>query len=212
MRAAVAVLACLAVLAPPALAQAPQPPKPTKSTDAEHCRWRWWSGALPMGGSIGAWTEYCEFATGVWELDYTADLPGFWLTIDGEEQVPVIQVFAKPADADIAAILPELRERGYIPDDDECGFAPAMDSTLMTAGPAPRTRALFEIMPTGSRLAALEATPDDEIPEPPCGEYGWSTQGTRYFVTDVAHPDKVIYIDIGQDGMMFDQTSVSLVE
>jgi hypothetical protein len=82
----------------------------------------------------------------------------------------------------------------------------------MTAGPAPRTRALFEIMPTGSRLAALEATPDDEIPEPPCGEYGWSTHGTRYFVTDVAHPDKVIYIDIGQDGMMFDQTSVSLVE
>jgi hypothetical protein len=182
----------LFVLALPALAQVPQPPQPTHSTDSEQCRWQWWSGALPMGGSIGAWTERCEFATGLWELDYTANLPGFWLTIDGEEEVPVIQVFAKPADADIAAILPELRQRGYIPDDDECVFRPAMDSTLMIAGPTPRTQALFEIMPVGSRLAALEATPDDEVPEPPCGEYGWSTHGTRYFVTDTRHPDKVI--------------------
>ena len=212
MRKAVVLLAFLALPGPPAFAEVPQPPKPAHSTDPDKCRWQWWSGALPMGGSIGAWTEHCDLATGVWELDYTANLPGFWLTIDGEEQVAVIQVFAKPTDADIAAILPELRERGYIPDDDECGFAPAMDSTLTTAGPTPRSQALFEIMPTGARLAAFQATPDDEVPEPPCGEYGWSTHGTRYFVTDTRHPDKVVYIDIGQDGMMFDQTSVTIVE
>jgi hypothetical protein len=210
---AVAILAiCFAGLSLPALAQVPQPPKPTYSTDAEHCRWIWWSGALPMGGSIGAWTERCDLATGLWELDYTATLPGFWLTIGGEEQAPVIQVFSKPADADVSAILSELRERGYIPDDDECIFVPASETTLRTVGPVPRTQTLYEIMPTGARLAQFEATPDDDVPEPPCGEYGWSTHGTRYFVTDTRHPDKVVYIDIGQDGMMFDQTSVTLIE
>jgi hypothetical protein len=190
----------------------PQPPRPTTSTDPDHCRWIWWSGVLPMGGSIGVWTERCDLVTGRWELDYTATLPGFRLTIDDEEQAAVIQVFAKPAEADISTILPELRRRGYIPDDDECVFRAALDETMMSVGPTPRTRAVFEIVPTGSRLAAHEATPDDEVPEPQCGEYGWSAEGVRYFLTDVAHSDRVIYVNIGQDGMMFDQSTIALAD
>lgn len=202
--------AVIAAIASPALAQ--QPPRPTESIDPDHCRWIWWSGALPAGGSLGAWTERCELATGLWELDYTATLPGFRLTIDGEEQATAIQAFIKPAEADISVILPELRSRGYIPDDDECIFEPASEATLQTIGPAPRTQAFFEIMPTGARLAAFEATPDDEVPEPPCGDYGWSTHGIRYFVSDIRHPDTVLYINIGQDGMMFDPRTVTLSE
>jgi hypothetical protein len=210
MKIAVLAAACLAALALPASAQ--QPPKPTHSSDAELCRWIWWSGALPTGGSIGAWTERCDLPTGLWELDYTATLPGFWLTIDGEARIPVIHVFAKPADAGIDAILPALRGGGHIPDDDECVFAPPSEWTLMTVGPTQKTQALFEIVPVGPRLAAIEATPDDEIPEPQCGDYGSSTHGTRYFVTDTRHPDKAVYLDLGQDGTMFDHTSVTIVE
>jgi hypothetical protein len=204
------IAAAVVAFSTPAAAQ--QPPRPSESTDPDHCLWRWWSGALPMGGSVGAWTEACEFATGLWELDFDGALPGFWLTVDGHEQMPVIQVFAKAADADIAAILPELRRRGYIPDDEECVFKPASEETLKTIGSAPRTLAYFEIMPTGARFAALEATPADEVPEPPCGAYGWSTHGVRAFMSDVSHPDRIVYIDLGQDGTFFDPKTVTLVD
>lgn len=187
-----------------------QPAQPTQSTDPDHCRWSWSSGALPAGGSIGAWTERCTFATGVWELAYDDALPGFWLTVDGDKQEAVLQVFTKPADADVSAILPELRERGYIPDDDECTFAAPSQATLEMIGPTITTRAFYEIMPSGARLAAFEATPDDEVPEPPCGEYGWSTHGVRYFMTDLIHPGTVIYFNLGQDGTMFDPRTVTL--
>lgn len=202
--------ACLLAATLPASAQ--QPPEPTHSTSEDHCGWRWLTGELPAGGSIGVWTERCALPTGLWEVEYTATLPGFWLTIAGEERIPVIHVFAKPAGAGIDAILPALRAGGLVPDDDECVFAPPSEGALMTIGPMPRTQAAFEIVPVGSRLAAIEATPDDEVPEPQCGDYGSSTHGTRYFVTDTRHPDKVVYLDLGQDGMMFDQSSVTIVE
>ena len=106
--------------------------------------------------------------------------------------------------ATIASILPELRRRGYIPDDDECVLEPA------AIRPAVRTIAFYEVKPTGKRKADFEATPEDEVPEPPCGEYGWSTHGARYFMTDLRHPDVAVYINIGQDGLMFDDATVTL--
>ena len=60
------------------------------------------------------------------------------------------------------------------------------------------------------RLVDNQQTPEDEIPDPPCGDYGWSTHGVRYFITDVAHPDRVIYVDTGEDGLMFDDATVTL--
>ncbi len=178
---------------------AERPPQPTHSTDPDECKWEW-----KEGGGIGVWTERCQFDTGVWEPKFNSGLPGFILTVDGESQGTILQVFAKPADRDIPAILPELRKRGYIPDDDECVFA--TDPDHPAAGPL----AFFTIMPTGSRKEAYEATPEDEVPDNPCGEYGWGPEGIRYFMTDTRHPDRAVYLNIGQDGTMFDPATVTL--
>jgi hypothetical protein len=181
----------------PALAQ---PAQPTESmVDAAKCQWEW-----KEGGGIGVWAERCALDTGLRELKFDESLPGFVLTVDGKDGETVLQLFKKPADADIAAILPELRQRGHIPDDDLCVFQPA------AIRPAPRTLAFFDIQPTGARKEAFEATPPDEIPEPPCGDYGWSTHGGRYFMTDIRHPGSVVYLNEGQDGMMFDPKTVTI--
>ena len=126
------------------------------------------------------------------------------LTVDGEAEGTILQVFDKPADADVSAILPALRAKGYIPDDDDCVFEPA------AIRPAPRTIAFYEIKPIGARKEAFDATPEDEVPEPPCGEYGWGTHGVRYFFTDTRFPERVIYVNTGQDGTMFDDTTITL--
>ena len=189
-------VAGLFALAPPALAE---PPMPTHSTDAGKCTWEW-----KVAGDLGVWAERCALDTGLWEIRERGDLPGFVLTIDGEEEATVLQVFEKGADADVAAILPVLRQKGYIPDDDDCLFEPAAIRA------APRTIAFLQVMPTGARKAAFEATPEDEVPTPPCGDYGWSTHGIRYFMTDIRRPNRVVYVNTGEDGLMFDETTVTL--
>jgi hypothetical protein len=194
---AVIAACCLPTSGPSALAQPPQPSE--SAVDATKCRWEW-----RQGGGIGVWAERCTLDTGLWELKFQEDLPGFVLTVDGAAGETVLQLFKKPLDADISAILPALRERGSIPDDDLCLFQPA------AIRPAPRTIAFFDIRPTGARKAALDATPQDEVPEPPCGDFGWSTHGLRYFMTDIRHPESVLYLNEGQDGMMFDPTTVTI--
>jgi hypothetical protein len=192
------VLALCAVVLPLAAAHA-QPPMPTGSSVPGQCEWHWKSG-----GGVGIWAERCDLATGVWEPRFEPSLPGFVLTVDGEDQGTILQLFDKPEDAEISAVLPTLREKGYIPNDDECVFEPAAIRA------APRTIAFFEIRPTGSRLQAFEATPEDEVPEPPCGDYGWSTHGVRYFLTDTRFPGRVVFVDTGQDGTMFDPATITL--
>ena len=194
----IVALAALSALALPAGAYA-QPPMPTGSSVPGSCQWDW-----KTGGGLGIWAERCDLQTGVWEPRFEASLPGFVLTIDGKDEGTILQVFDKPAEADVSAILPALRAKGYIPDDDECVFEPA------AIRPAPRTIAFYEIKPVGSRKAAFDATPEDEVPEPPCGEYGWSTHGVRYFLTDTRFPERVVYVNIGQDGTMFDDTTITL--
>jgi hypothetical protein len=199
VRLLIVVVWAVSTLAVPAYSQPTQPEQ--SLVDPAKCRWEW-----KKGGGIGVWAERCALDTGVWELQFQSDLPGFVLTVDGKTDQTVLQVFKKPADADISAILPILRERGYIPDDEFCVFKPA------SIRPVPRTVALFDIRPIGARKAALDATPSDEVPEPPCGDYGWSTHGERYFMTDIGHPEIVVYINTGQDGMMFDPTTVTIQE
>ena len=197
MRALIIAACCLPALGLPALSQPSQPVE--SAVDATRCQWQW-----KEGGGIGVWAERCALESGVWELKFREDLPGFVLTVDGEAGETVLQLFTKPAEADTSAILPELRQRGHIPDDDLCVFEPA------AVRAAPRTIAFFDIRPTGARKAAFEATPQDEVPEPPCGDYGWSTHGVRYFMTDIGHPESVVYINTGQDGMMFDARTVTI--
>jgi hypothetical protein len=202
MKPVLILAACLATAALPALAAPVQPPKPAASAvDPKHCTWEWKTGA-----GIGVWTERCALDTGLWQLKFRDDLPGFALTIDGEDAGAVIHVFTKPADKDISAILPELRKRGFIPDDNECVFQTAGDY----AGKPRGTQSFLEIVPTGKRKAAYDATPNDEIPDPPCGDYGTDPDGIRFFLADSAHPDRIVYLNLGQDGTMFDATTVTL--
>lgn len=194
------VLGALAAFGAPALAQEPPPaPAAERLVDPARCAWEWRSA-----GGVGVWAERCALATGLWALRDDPALPGFALTVDNADPVAALQVFAIPPGAGVDGLLPELRRRGYVPDDGECVFRPAEDR------PAEGPLAYYEIRPTGARLAAFEATPPDLIPDPPCGAYGWSTHGVRYFMTDARRPGRALYVNIGQDGMMFDESTARL--
>lgn len=139
----------------------------------------------------------CRLSTGHWRVLAEPALPGLALWRDGDRQATVLQVFTKPADAPVSTILPALRAGGHIPDDEDCQPVPASPAR---AAPATQTR--YEIRPVGARLRALQATPADQVPDPPCGAYGWSTHGVRYLLLDQRRPDRVLYLDEGQDGTL----------
>lgn len=190
---------------PPAHA-ADRPPMPSETIDPG-CTWQWLEGRGEGGPKLSTWAQDCKLVTGHWQLRFETEMPGFSLWVDDKRQGMVLQSFTLPKDAastDIAALLPELRRRALIADTDDCIFQPA------AIGKQPRTIAQFEIRPIGEALKAFEATPADEVPEPPCGDYAWSTHGVRYFQTDLSNPGTVLYLDLGQDGSLFDPATVRI--
>lgn len=209
-----AAFSMAASLAAPAALAGEIPPMPSQTIDPA-CTWRWMEGKGADGPKISMWAQDCKLSTGHWHLRFEHEYPGFSLWVDDQRQGMVLQAFRLPAPAvgeavgngggaGIAALLPELRKRSLIADKDDCVFQPA------AIGRQPRTVAQFEIRPTGETLKAFEATPNDEVPEPPCGDYAWSTHGVRYFQTDLRVPGAVLYLDLGQDGTLFAPETVRM--
>ncbi len=149
-------------------------------------------------------TQACRYSTGLWRVEVDPALPGLALWRDAERVTTVLQVFRKPADAPIDVILPQLVAQGRVPDVEDCRFV----AVSMRA--AARSIAFHQVRPVGKRLAAIEARIRDEVPEPACGDYGWSTHGVRYFMTDTLRPDRVLYIDEGQDGTLIDAAGITV--
>lgn len=146
----------------------------------------------------------CRYGTGRWRVRADDALPGFALWRDEERVATVIHALRKPAAAPLSSVLPALAARGLIPPD-ECVFVSA-DLRI----PAAAGRQHYEIRPQGRRLAQLRATPADQVPDPPCGDYGASTHGVRYFITDDRHPTWVLYVNLGQDGTQIDPSTLAI--
>jgi hypothetical protein len=52
---------------------------------------------------------------------------------------------------------------------------------------------------------AMKETPDGDIPEPPCGEWGDAPDGIQYFEV---HPTKIFFVRAGQDIPLFDEQTL----
>jgi hypothetical protein len=137
-------------------------------------------------------------------VSYDAAGDSFVISASGTDPIPVLRQFHKKPEEGPDALLPQLRAAKLIPDDDECKFTPGEPSQNFG------TWTTFDIVPLGKRKAAYEASPTDEIPEPPCGEVGLAVDFIGYFMIDSTHPDRVIYVNLGQDGSFFDPYSISL--
>ncbi len=175
------------------------PPSPFYATDKLACAWHW-----ILGKGIGVWAESCKFETGSWEVQYDPQNDYFTLSVDGSSAYPVLRQFRKKPEEGPEVLLPELRKAGLIPDDDLCQFAPAESQA------GPKGWSLWEIVPVGSRKEEFEQLPDDEVPEPPCGEIGYAVDYVGFFMVSESRKDRVLFVNLGQDGTMFDAFSIAL--
>jgi len=169
------------------------PPAPFFATDTRTCTWVWRAGR-----DIGLWTEDCSFATGHWAVAYDEANDQFALSVDGGEPYPVVRQFHLAPGEELAGLLTALKSKGLIRDTADCQFAPAADQQV------PAGWSAFEVVPTGKLKEMFEAQPSDEVPEPPCGEIGLMPDGAGFFLVHKDHPDRVVHVDLGQDGTMIE--------
>jgi len=180
-------LACAPALA----ATAAAPPDPSCERQA--------LSAGPL--RIDAWS--CALPTGRWHVRAEPALPGFALWIDEARRETVVHAVPRAPGAPLSSVVAALARAGHVPPD-ECVF-------VRTRLPGvQRSARVYELRPTGTRLAAMRATPRDQIPDPPCGKYGWSTHGVRAFVVDPRRPGWVVYVNLGQDGTLIDPATLAI--
>ena len=198
MRARLPALAATALAVACAHAVNDQPP-PVDRLVAEGCRWE-----RVEGGGLSLWAQACDLATGRWRLAWNTQRRGFEVTVNGQAHALVVQpwqVEADGAQAGHAAVVAALKAAGHLPPDSSCRLAPA------AVRPLPRTAATFVLAPP---VPVPPVTASGEVPEPPCGAYGASTHGVRYFLTDLRWPGLAVFIDEGQEQPMFDPRSISV--
>lgn len=175
------------------------PPSPFYGTDLKACRWAWVTGK-----DVGLWTEDCSFDTGRWQVSYDAAKDLFALSVNGEDPATVLQGFVTAGGPQ--ALLPELKARGLVLNDKECVFEASAEPL------APKGWTAWQVVPAGQKKAAFEALPDDEIPEPPCGDYGMAVDGITFFMVKDGAPDRVFYVNLGQDGTLIEPASVTVLK
>jgi hypothetical protein len=173
------------------------PVAPFYSTDAKSCSWMW-----KQGRGISLWTEQCKFDTGLWDVIYDEPKDLFALRVDAGEPYPVLRQFRQAGGA--AALLPALRTSRLVLDDAECVMAQVADQ------PAPPGWTAYQVVPTGKRKEAFDSVVQIEVPEPPCGELGYRVDMIGFFMVHESRPDRVLYVNLGQDGTMIDIASITL--
>ena len=175
------------------------PPVPFYSTDTAKCNWTW-----KTGKDIGVWAEDCSFDTGHWFVAYDAAVDAFTSGADQQEPYPVLRQFRVAAGAAPDALLPELKAKALVLDSADCQFAPA------TQQPAPKGWTAWEVVPKGKLKQDFDALPQDEVPEPPCGELGVTVDSIGFFMIHKDHPGRILYVSLGQDGTLIAPETITL--
>lgn len=174
------------------------PAVPIYNTEKNSCVWSWKTGA-----GIGLWTEDCKFDTGRWDVTYDAASDFFALRVDAGDPFPVVRQFRKDGGLSPEQLLPELKAKGLVLDDAECVF----EISAEQAAPAGWTQ--WHVKPIGKRKEAQRA---DEVPEPACGELGYAVDFIGFFMVHKDFADRVVYVNLGQDGTMIDLPSITLTK
>lgn len=173
---------------------APEAPAPRESIAEMYAATCTWGEVISAGISI--WSYTCP------DRRLVADeaLPGFQLeetAADGAVSTrPVIQFFAKAADAPIGSVIDAVRLAS--PGSESCEIEPGSHGDHV-------------LMPTGDAAIAYSKFLAGEAEEPslPCGPLGPSEGGSRTFRMLPDAPDKVIMIDWGTEPPVFDPDTMS---
>lgn len=158
--------------------------------------------------ALDAWVQRCDF--GFRKIDLFVQQAAIMSRYsDGGEPYPVVEVFdlkeGESTESGIKRIFAE-----HTPDKNlvaRCVLAPYHGDK------PPNGVKRFTFVPNKAFQKELDAKADpDEVPDPPCGDWGDAPDGIQYFEAQPASgAHKVLFVRVGQDEPLFDEKTLRLL-
>lgn len=167
-----------------------------------------WERASDKSAGFAAWVERCDFGTRKIHLYIRGTALLQQYSDGGATADTLIESFTlQPNEATEAGVRRVYLAHTAKPISDKCVIAP------YTLGRAPADVKRFTFVPNTAYEKALKAKQNqNEVPEPPCGDWGIAPDGQQFFaVWPTSAVRRLLFVRVGQDTPLFDEMTLQLL-
>ena len=201
MRSIVWISALLASLTISAVARADEPAPSRPPIDK--CAWE---RLADKTIGLAAWVQRCDFGFRQIHFEFAGNALAIKYS-DGGAADPLVELFdIQPGETPEAALQRLFLEKTDKAVSARCVLAPYTEGTV----PAGVKRYTFSPDTAYAKELKALANPD-EVPEPPCGDWGEMPDGIQYFEVPAGEGWKVLFVRIGQDEPLFDEQTLRML-
>lgn len=167
-----------------------------------------WEKLTNAAVGLDAWVQRCDFGFRKIDLFWSGNAIMIRYS-DGGDPNPLVEVIdlkaGESTDAGIRRIFAERTADKALAA--QCMLAP------YTAEKAPAGIKRYTFVPNAALKKQLDAKADpDDVPDPPCGDWGDAPDGIQYFEAQPASgARKVLFVRVGQDEPLFDEKTLRLL-
>ncbi|WP_136617401.1 MULTISPECIES: hypothetical protein [Mesorhizobium] len=165
-----------------------------------------WEKLSDKGVGLGAWVQRCDFGFRQIHFEFAGNALAIKYS-DGGAADPLVEVFdiisGETAEAALQRLFLQKTDKAVSA---RCVLAPYTEGTV----PAGVKRYTFS--PDAAYAKELKAVADpNEVPEPPCGDWGEMPDGIQYFEVPAGEGRKLLFVRIGQDEPLFDERTLRVL-
>lgn len=195
---ACALFACVTVSAV-ARADEPAPSRPP----IDKCVWE---KLTDKTVGLAAWVQRCDFGFRQIHFEFVGNALAIKYS-DGGDADPLVELYdIRPGETAEAALQRLFLEKTDKAVSARCVLMPYTEGTM----PAGVKRYTFS--PDAAYAKELKAKADpNEVPDPPCGDWGEMPDGIQYFEVPAGETQKLLFVRIGQDQPLFDEQTLQVL-
>ncbi|MER9331792.1 hypothetical protein [Mesorhizobium sp. M0488] len=165
-----------------------------------------WERLTDKNAGLAAWAQRCDFGFRQIHFEFAGNALAIKYS-DGGAADPLVEVFdIKSGETAEAALL-----RLFLEKTDKAVSARCVP-TSYTEGSVPTGVKRYTFSPDPAYAKELKALADpNEIPEPPCGDWGEMPDGIQYFEVPAGEARKLLFVRAGQDEPLFDEQTLEVL-
>lgn len=155
---------------------------------------------------LAAWAQRCDFGFRQIHFEFAGNALAIKYS-DGGAADPLVDLFdIKPGETAEAALLRLFVEKTDKTVSARCVLTPYIEGAV----PAGIKRYTFSPDTAYAKELKALANPD-EVPEPPCGDWGEMPDGIQYFEVPAGEGQKLLFVRAGQDEPLFDEQTLRVL-
>ncbi|WP_246691301.1 MULTISPECIES: hypothetical protein [unclassified Mesorhizobium] len=164
-----------------------------------------WEKLTDKTAGLAAWAQRCDFGFRQIHFEFVGNALAIKYS-DGGAPDPLVEVLdilsGETAESAVLRLLLEKTDKAVSA---RCVLAPYTEGTV----PAGVKRYTFS--PDAAYAKELQAAANDEVPDPPCGDWGEMPDGIQYFEAPAGEGDKLLFVRVGQDEPLFDEQTLRVL-